>query len=269
MVTLVERTIKKFRFINDRFARVALSDEAVEYILQVILEDSTLKVETVYREYKIDNLFGRTVILDILAIDIKGKEYNIELQFYYEGASYGRSEYYSSMIHVGTSKLGTSWSQLPDTTVIFITKYDIFGKGKPIYRFGPEVMMDGQVISNVSSKRSIIYVITTNGFDDGSELGKLKHDLLCEDPDEMYSDILKDCMKKAKNAKGDENMCDIMYEYGQAVLDECAPYLESYVTNNTKVTMARNMLDDGMPLDLVVKYLGLSKVEVQKIQKEM
>ena len=63
--------------------------ECIELLLHIIMEKPDLKVKNARTQYSIKNLLGRSVRLDIHAVDMIGKKYNIEVQ---------RARYNSSVI---------------------------------------------------------------------------------------------------------------------------------------------------------------------------
>ena len=58
--------IRGFRLMDDDFMSKCFEDYAcVELVLRIILEKEDIKVEQVRTQYKIKNLHGRSIILDI------------------------------------------------------------------------------------------------------------------------------------------------------------------------------------------------------------
>ena len=70
----------------------------MEFLLQIILKRDDLKVTSVSSQYVIKNLQGRSVRLDILAVDRQNQVYNIEIQRDDKGAGVKRARYNSSLI---------------------------------------------------------------------------------------------------------------------------------------------------------------------------
>ena len=59
-----------FRLLDDDFMSKVFEDKnCVEFLLQIILKRDDLKVTSVSSQYVIKNLQGRSVRLDILAVD--------------------------------------------------------------------------------------------------------------------------------------------------------------------------------------------------------
>ena len=73
--------IKHFTIMNDIFMRNVLKEiSCTEYILQVIMNRTGLKVidQTLQKDYK--NLQGRSAILDCVAKDAENNHFNVEIQ---------------------------------------------------------------------------------------------------------------------------------------------------------------------------------------------
>ena len=79
--------IKHFTIMNDIFMRNVLKEiSCTEYILQVIMNRTGLKVidQTLQKDYK--NLQGRSAILDCVAKDAENNHFNVEIQGENDGA---------------------------------------------------------------------------------------------------------------------------------------------------------------------------------------
>ena len=62
--------LRGLRLIDDDFMAAVFEDPAcAEFLLQIILKREDLKVREVHGQYSIKNLQGRSVRLDILAVD--------------------------------------------------------------------------------------------------------------------------------------------------------------------------------------------------------
>lgn len=73
--------LRGFRLLDDDFMSKVFEDKnCVEFLLQIILKRDDLKVTSVSSQYVIKNLQGRSVRLDILAVDRQNQVYNIEIQ---------------------------------------------------------------------------------------------------------------------------------------------------------------------------------------------
>lgn len=247
--------IRRFRLLDDDFMSKCFEDniECTELVLNIVLNRTDLKVETVRTQYTIKNLQGKSVRLDVFARDSSGKAYNIEVQRSYKGADAKRSRYNSSMIDVNTLRAGDDYSQLPETYVIFITENDVMGKGMPVYHIKRVVEETGETFGDGSH---IIYVNAQ--YRDGSPLGNLMHDFSCNDPDEMKYRILADRARYFKEDKeGILVMCKAMEDMRNETIKE------------TSMASAKRMLEDGfLSLEKIAEYTGLSLEEVRELSEK-
>jgi len=150
------KRIKKLRLLDDDFMQKVFEDKAcTEFLLQIILNRTDLTVLRVNGQHQIKNLQGRSVRLDILAVDVDNRIYNIEIQRSGKGASTKRARYNSSLIDANVTEPGEKYENLCETYVIFITENDIIKAGLPIYHIDRMVKETGKLFGDESH---IIYV---------------------------------------------------------------------------------------------------------------
>lgn len=123
---------QKMTLMSDLFMRNVLRDRAcTERVLQVLLNDDTIKIRTVLTQEDMCNLWGRSLWPDILVIDQNCVVYNLEVQSNPSGAIMKRARYHGSMIDTKILLPGEDFSQLRKLYVIFIVNGDVFGGGLP------------------------------------------------------------------------------------------------------------------------------------------
>ncbi len=261
--------IKNFTIMSDMFMRnVFKQKECLEYVLQVIMEKQELQVidQVIQKDYK--NLQGRSAILDCVAKDGAGRQFDVEIQQDNEGASPRRARYHSGLMDMNTLNPGQDFDELPETYVIFITRDDTLGSGCPIYHINRtiretcESFQDGAHIIYVNSKKQ-----------EDTELGKLMHDLHCKNPEEMYSEILAKRVSELKETQeGVEEMCremeEIYYEgmeIGERNGEERGrKYGIEIGKQEIKKETAISMAEEGMQVERIAKFLKVNVEEVQK-----
>ena len=119
------KRIQGFRLLDDDFMSKVFEDkDCAEFLLQIILKRSDLKVKKVQGQYDVKNLQGRSVRLDILAVDNNNEVYNIEVQRSDKGTGAKRARYNSSLIDANVTEPGDEYEALNETYVIFITEND-------------------------------------------------------------------------------------------------------------------------------------------------
>ena len=159
--------------------------------------------------------------------------------------------------------------------MIFIDEQDALGMGKALYEVermdkdGCEPYGDGSHIVHVSASLA----------DEGTELGRLMHDLRCTDPGKMYYTGLRERTSYFKETEeGKSRMSDVferLYENGLAegIAKGRAEGIEDGIrkgTRDTAMNNARSMIRDGsIPLAKVAEFSGLSLDEVEKLKSSI
>ena len=180
--------LRGFRLLDDDFMSKVFEDtECAEFLLQIILNRDDLKVKKSNSQYNIKNLQGRTVRLDILAVDRQNRVYNIEIQRNDKGAGVKRARYNSGVIDANVTEPGEQYEKLNETYVIFITENDVLGHGLPIYHIDRVIKEIGESFGDESH---IIYV--NSQIKDETALGKLMHDFSCTSAKDMFYEVLAD-----------------------------------------------------------------------------
>ena len=137
------------RLIDDDFMAAVFEDRTcAEFLLQIILKRDDLTVKEVHGQYSIKNLQGRSIRLDILAVDQKNRAYNIKVQRSDRGASEKRARYNSSLLDANLTDAGNDYDALNETYVIFITENDVLKAGLPIYHVERTVQETGTVFND-------------------------------------------------------------------------------------------------------------------------
>jgi hypothetical protein len=183
--------------------KVFEDEECLNLVLSIILKRNIETKRSVVQRF-IQNLKGRSLQLDIFAMDEFLTCYNLEVQNKADTGILKRSRYHSSLIDASMSLAGDNFKELCQIYVIFIIDKDIFKKKKALYIAERTLLDDGMIIDD---DEHIIYV---NGeYEGDDELGRLMHDFKCTNPDDMYYEILRNRVKYFKEGKGQEEMCEI------------------------------------------------------------
>lgn len=249
--------IKNFTLMSDIFMRnVFKKRECLEYVLQVIMEKQDLYVidQVIQKDYK--NLQGRSAVMDCVARDSTGKQFDVEIQQDNEGASPKRARYHSGLMDMNTLNPGQDFEELPESYVIFITRDDILGYGLPIYHIDRQIK---ELEEAFQDEAHIIYVNSRKQND--TELGKLMHDLHCKKADEMHSPILAKRVYELKETqKGVELMCHEM----EKIYSEGMESGEKRGELKAKKETALSMAEEGMNIQKIARLVKVSEKDVQK-----
>ena len=253
--------LKDLTIMSDVFMRnVFKKRECTEYVLQVIMNKKDLKVidQVLQKDYK--NLQGRSAVLDCVARDSAGKQFDVEIQQDNEGASPKRARYHSGLMDMNTLNPGQDFEELPESYVIFITRDDILGYGLPIYHIDRQIKELNEAFQD---EAHIIYVNSRK--QDDTELGRLMHDLHCKKADEMHSPILAKRVYELKETqKGVELMCHEMEKiYSEGMESGEKRGIEMGELKAKKETIL-SLAEMGIPVDKIAKAVNLSEKDVQK-----
>lgn len=127
--------VQEFNLTNDLFAGKVFEDvEASRELCSILMQKPGLRLKSVRTQYVIRNLQSHSVQLDFLAEEDIGNMINVELQMYSEGEPFRRTRYYTSCIDMSILEKGREYYELPDVTVLYITKSDFIGHKRGSYQ---------------------------------------------------------------------------------------------------------------------------------------
>ena len=215
-----KKIIASLTLMDDLFMQVVLEEQAcTEYILQTILDKSSLKLKEQRLQKRLPNLHGRALVLDCLCTDEKGLLYNIEVQNSSAGAIPKRARYHAALMDTHTLKKGEKFSKLPESYVIFITDKDVLGEGEQLYRIVRVIRKSGSLFRDGSH---ILYFNTAR--QDDNALGKLARDFKEANPKEIQSKVLSHRVASLKEGKldkeGEKKMNVLLEKYRKKAVEE-------------------------------------------------
>ena len=215
-----KKIIASLTLMDDLFMQVVLEEQAcTEYILQTILDNSSLKLKEQRLQKRLVNLHGRALVLDCLCTDDKGILYNIEVQNASSGAIPKRARYHAALMDTHTLKKGQNFSKLPESYVIVITAKDVLGEGEQLYQIERVIRKSGNLFKDGSH---ILYFNTAKQED--NVLGKLARDFKEANPKEIQSEVLSQRVASLKEGKldreGEKKMNVLLEKYRKKAVEE-------------------------------------------------
>ncbi len=234
-------------------------------MLRIILNNDKIKVRKVGVQQWLQNLYGHSTQLDILAEDEHGTQFNVEIQRSDEGASVQRARFYCGALDMHFLDTGEKYEALPDAYVIFITESDVFKEGRPIYNVERSINESGKAFGDGSH---IVYV--NAACQDDTPLGRLMQDFNCSNPAKMHYKELADRVNYFKTSKeGEIDMTDIIEAYANNKAKEAAEKVAAKVAEETayqrNIEVAKEMLADNMSIEVVTRISKLSEEEVRAL----
>ena len=278
----IKHVIRSLCMMNNRFMNFMLDDnkEATQVFLRIILGDDKIKVKNVRIQSFIQNIYGHSSQLDILALDSKGRYFNVEVQRSDEGAPARRARFYSSILDTHFLQPGKLYEELPDTYVIFITENDVLHDNLPLYNIRRRIDENAKCFEDGSR---IIYVNSQRR--DNTALGKLMQDLYCTEPKNLHYHEFAERMEFLKYSKeGEEKMTDVIEEYAarkaealakeaakkaaRKAAEEAAKEAEEKEQAN-RIELAQGLLADGMSIEFTVRHSKLTEAEVRELASKL
>ena len=259
----IRQVINDVTLMDNRFLNKALDGNipATQRMLRIMLNNDKIKVRKVGVQQWLQNLYGHSAQLDILAEDENGTQFNVEIQRNDEGASAKRARFYCGALDMHFLDTGEKYEALPEAYVIFITEHDVLKKGWPLYNVQRCLIGNGEVFEDGSH---VVYVNAVCQED--TPLGRLMQDLNCKDPNKMHYKELADTVNYFKTTKeGEANMASVIEMYAKNQAEKVAAKVAEETAYQRNIEVAKDMLADNMSIEVVTRISKLSEDEVRAL----
>ena len=259
----ISQVINDVTLMDNRFLNKALDGNipATQRMLRIMLNNDKIKVRKVGVQQWLQNLYGHSAQLDILAEDENGTQFNVEIQRNDEGASAKRARFYCGALDMHFLDTGEKYEALPEAYVIFITEHDVLKKGWPLYNVQRCLIGNGEVFEDGSH---VVYV--NAACQDDTPLGRLMQDLNCKDPNKMHYKELADTVNYFKTTKeGEANMASVIEMYAKNQAEKVAAKVAEETAYQRNIEVAKEMLADNMSIEVVTRISKLSEDEVRAL----
>ena len=203
----IRKEAMKLNPIDDiMFRKMAENIDFCQEILQVILDDSKLVVLETMPQWNGTNLQGRSVILDAKCISSDGEQINIEVQRADDDDHQRRVRYNGAILTTNITEPGTKFKNVPNVTIVYISKFDIYKGSRPLYHVDRVVRETNEVVDNGFKE---IYV--NSKINDGSDIADLMQIFVNDDKYDNKFPVTSKTKKLFKETKGGiRTMCEIM-----------------------------------------------------------
>ena len=259
----ISQVINDVTLMDNRFLNKALDGNipATQRMLRIMLNNDKIKVRKVGVQQWLQNLYGHSAQLDILAEDENGTQFNVEIQRNDEGASAKRARFYCGALDMHFLDTGEKYEALPEAYVIFITEHDVLKKGWPLYNVQRCLIGNGEVFEDGSH---VVYV--NAACQEDTPLGRLMQDLNCKDPNKMHYKELADTVSYFKTTKeGEANMASVIEMYAKNQAEKVAAKVAEETAYQRNIEVAKEMLADNMSIEVVTRISKLSEDEVRAL----
>ena len=259
----IRQVINDVTLMDNRFLNKALDGNipATQRMLRIMLNNDKIKVRKVGVQQWLQNLYGHSAQLDILAEDENGTQFNVEIQRNDEGASEKRARFYCGALDMHFLDTGEKYEALPEAYVIFITEHDVLKKSWPLYNVQRCLIGNGEVFEDGSH---VVYV--NAACQEDTPLGRLMQDLNCKDPNKMHYKELADTVNYFKTTKeGEANMASVIEMYAKNQAEKVAAKVAEETAYKRNIEVAKEMLADNMSIEVVTRISKLSEDEVRAL----
>ena len=205
MLSKEEKILKNMCLMDDTFMTVALdgNTEAVSILVSTVLQRKVTIISAITQKTVL-NTRGKKIIMDVFAVDEKKNVYVIEVENNSTRAKVPRMQYYSDMVSNIIVQSGTTYSQIPNRTVICFTRGDGAKTGQPLSR---SVTKWKDTDRGTKPYGEIIYVnVKENQGND--PISVLCRDLVQKDYRKIVNPVLRESCRRTKKGDRKEIMCD-------------------------------------------------------------
>lgn len=207
----IREDAKKLNPIDDALFMVMAEEKSFcQEILRVILDDDKLIVTRHIPQKPLRNLQGRSCVLDLECILGNGNHVGVEVQKVNDDDHQRRIRYDSSLLTANIAEPGSKFQEIPDVIMVFISKFDIFAGGCPLYHVD-------RVIRELNKRtdNGLTEIYVNAAVDNDSDVARL---MKIFNDDDAYDDekfpSTSECKRRFKTTEeGVSRMCEIIEKY--------------------------------------------------------
>ena len=259
-----ERRVEQMRsltLMSDIFMSVALNDiPACQYVLRILTGIESLKVREVRTQYRISKIESRDAALDVLAEDASGKLYNLEIQQLDTVDHARRTRFYGSMIDSSYLEKGTTYADLPEVYIFYLSQTDIWRKKRTVYLIEKH-FKDTDILYD--DGLHIVYV--NAAIDDGSKIADMMQYFKTSDPNDMEHGELSKRVHYLKRAEGGfSEMCEVSEKIFNEGIEEGFARGQKEGREEEKRETAITLFKMGMSIEKIAEAVRASIKLVQE-----
>lgn len=246
---------KRLNPIDDAlFKKMAEDTDFCQEIIRTILNNPDLLITELKNQDSVQNLQGRSVILDARCIDHLGNHITVEIQKSDNDDHQKRVRYNASCVTANITDPGSNFKDVPTLYTIYISANDFFGKGKTTYHIDRIIRETGDVVDNG------FYEIYVNArIKDGSPTAELMNIFTKDDAydEKQFPATSRRKRQFKEKQEGFQKMSSVMDEFRE------------YIISQDRRQLILAMYHDGdITLENACKRLNLSEEEFLSLQAQ-
>ena len=263
------KTIDELTFTdNGMFQAVMHEPDICAELVERLLHVKVKKISYPELEKQIAPYYTtKGVRLDVYLKD-EDKILDIEIQSYTQDEIGKRTRYYQSMIDIDSLMKGQDYTELKDSYILFICKYDPFRDeneqkfGLPCYTFRNTCKENDAV--NLNDK-AVKVIYNANAYEKESDerIRSFLHFISTNEPGEDdFSNRLSALVSKIKENEKFRSEYAAMNLHDRDITRAA----KKEGSREARLETARNMLNEGIPLATVLKCTGLTEDDLQNAE---
>ena len=247
-----------------------MQDEAIcKEFLEMILADKIGKIAYLSPQNTVAvGIEAKSVRLDILVKDEKGKTYDIEMQVANEHNLPKRLRYYQAALDISFLDKGLHYKTLNDSYIIFVCLFDAIEKGKPLYTFENICLEDRQTLLQDGAKKVIINAQAFSKAEN-KELKAFLEYLKTGTANTEYTGRIETMIEAVKHNEQARREYRIMSAFEMDAREEGIQQGKSLGlaegSHQKALETAKLMKQANCELDFIMQMTGLSKEEVEAL----
>lgn len=251
--------VMQFNLFHDIFfSSVMKNKAAAEYVLRLCTGIPDLVIVNSNIQEALRNLFGKSVILDFIAQDSKGKVYNIEVQNSDDEEYFGpmRARYYQSVMDASLVPKGKTYKELPEMYIIFITPFN------PLKEYGHHKVMyeKKSMLEDVPWDNNVHEIYLNAEETDDTMLSEMLRYFKTADPNDKRFGALSETVCERKGTKEDiGDMCKAVEDYAKG--------REEIAETTKAVEIVNNLIKKGFSLNEALEVSGIDEETYHQYNK--
>jgi predicted transposase/invertase (TIGR01784 family) len=263
----IKEKLKAANLSDDRLFSLVMQDPSFcKLVLEIIFDKEFTELRYTGVQKSILGMPGyKSVRLDVFATDKNGEIYNIEMQKLKNDSMPKRSRFYQSVLDVSSLYQGkdSGYENLPNSYVIFITEFDVFGFKRYKYTFKNRCMEIPTLSLNDGTTKIFLNTKGSEQADTPDLLVNfLKYVSDSTSENAKYDDRLYDLHKALMNLKQDKEMEDEYMKTDWMVEEAKEESRREIVENMIQLYRSDGKSDDEIADDLA-KILKISAEEAK------
>lgn len=251
------KKLEQLTLLSDVFMSVVFSDlGACQHVVRILTGNQNIKLETVRTQYVVSKSVSRGARLDVLAEDVTGAFYHMEVEASDTADHARRTRFYGALTDSESLRKGASYRELPERHIFYISKKDIWKGGCTVYEEEKHFRQTGQIHNDGAH---VTYVNTA--VDDGSRIARLMNYFKTADP---FDDSEGELSKRVRFLKTEERGRDIMCEIMEQIKEEGKQEGKHAGILESSRKAARNLNRMGMPVETIAQVVEKDVTVVQK-----